>query len=174
MKFPFLLVFALLIVSVPLPAQIGDDTDTAPPPGSTVIRSDELHSDQNSHTSVFTGNVIVDGTNFHMTCHEMTVIFTTDNKVDHIVAVGDVVITQPDRVTNCGHAEYWHDSDTFILTDQPVILDHKNKVAGPKIIINRQTQKMTVEGGRSTVTLPDQNLGSSTNAASATLPTDAK
>jgi len=168
MKFLLLSVFTLLMASLPLPAQIGDDTDTPPPPGSTVITSDELHSDQTTHVSIFTGKVIVDGTNFHMTCQEMTVYFTADNKVEHLVAVGDVVITQPDRVTHCGHAEYFHDSDTFVLTDQPVIYDHKNIVRGPKIIINRQTQKMTVEGGRSTVTLQNQDMGPSSSSSSTT------
>ena len=69
--------------------------------------------------------MVVVGTNFKMTCQEMTVYFTTDNKVDTIVATGDVIITQPDRVTHCGRADYFHDEDKFILTDQPVIHDHK-------------------------------------------------
>ena len=52
-----------------------------------------------------------------MTCQEMTVYFTNDNKVDTIIATGDVIITQPDRVTHCGHAEYFHDDDKFVLTE---------------------------------------------------------
>jgi lipopolysaccharide transport protein LptA len=158
--FPFLSV-VLLMAWAPLPAQTTDDSDTAlPPPGSTVITSDELHSDQNTHISIFTGNVVVVGTNFKMTCQEMTVYFTTDNKVDHIVSTGDVIITQPDRVTHCGHAEYFHDDDKFVLTDQPVILDHKDKVMGTQITIERTTQKMTVDKGRSTVILGNDSLGS--------------
>jgi hypothetical protein len=78
---PFLttLCLGLVMVWTPVPAQTPDDTDTdtaPPPPGSTVITSDELHSDQNTHVSVFTGNVITVGTNFTMTCQEMTVNFT--------------------------------------------------------------------------------------------------
>ncbi len=166
------LLFATLLPWTPLPAQTDDSNPETPPPaGSTVITSDELHSDQAAHTSVFTGRVIVVGTNFRMTCQEMTVYFTNDNKVDKIVAVGDVIITQPDRVTHCGHAEYLKDQDTFVLTDQPVILDHKNEVHGVEITIDRTSQKMTVKGGRSKVIISDENLGgSSTNAA----PADAK
>jgi len=112
-RHPFLLLsVALLLAWAPLPAQMTDDSDAAtPPPGSTVITSDELHSDQQNHVSVFTGKVVVLGTNFRMTCQEMTVNFTKDNKVDTIVATGDVVITQPDRVTHCGHAVYYRDDD---------------------------------------------------------------
>jgi lipopolysaccharide export system protein LptA len=167
--FPFLGV-VLFMTWAALPAQTTDDTDTetSPPPGATVITSDELHSDQETHVSVFTGNVVTVGTNFRMTCQEMTVNFTKDNKVDTIVATGDVVITQPDRITHCGHAEYFHDEDKFVLTDQPVILDHKNQIAGTRITIFRTTQKMIVDGGRSTVTLSNDSMGSSPAAPPST------
>ncbi len=156
---PFLFV-ALLMAWAPLPAQIMDDTNAeTPPPGATVITSDELHSDQSTHISIFTGNVVVLGNNFRMTCQEMTVYFTNDNKVDKLVATGDVIITQPDRVTHCGHAEYFHDDDKFVLTDQPVILDHKNKISGPEIIIFRTTQKMIVDKGRSTTIISNESMG---------------
>jgi len=161
-----LLSLILLAVWSPLPAQTPDDSETPAPPGSTVITSDELHSDQQSHISIFTGNVVVLGNQFKMTCQEMTVYFTNDNKVDHLVATGDVIITQPDRVTHCGHAEYLRDADTFVLTDQPVILDHKNEVHGTRITIDRTTQKMTVDKGRSTVIISDENMGPSTEKES--------
>jgi lipopolysaccharide transport protein LptA len=167
MKFPIrilLFLSALLLPWTPAPAQTDDNPETPPPAGSTVITSDELHSDQVAHNSIFTGNVVVVGTNFRMTCQEMTVYFTNANKVDKIVAVGEVVITQPDRVTHCGHAEYYQDKDTFVLTDQPVIYDHKNEVHGVRITIDRSTQKMTVDGGKSRVLISDENLGSSTSS----------
>lgn len=148
-----------------------DVAETPPPPGSTVITSDELHADQANHTSIFDGRVVAVGTNFRLTCQEMTVYFSNDNKVQKIVATGDVVINQPDRVTHCGHAEYFHDNDTFVLTDSPVIHDHDNTVTGVRITVDRQTQKMTVDGGRSQVIIGNQSLGSaSTNAAPVTPP----
>jgi lipopolysaccharide export system protein LptA len=166
---PALLMVVLVLTWVPAMAQNTDDSDVeTPPPGATVITSDELHSDQQNHISIFTGNVITVGTNFKMTCQEMTVNFTSDNKVDTIIATGDVIIIQPDRVTHCGRAEYFHDEDKFDLTDQPVILDHKNTVRGPEIIIFRTTQKMIVKGGRSTTIISKENMGSSTATAPST------
>ncbi|MEI9998016.1 MAG: LptA/OstA family protein [Verrucomicrobiota bacterium] len=164
-----LALFAL--AATPVPAQLPDDTDTEtqPPIGSTLITSDELHADQVAHTSIFTGHVVVVGQNFHMTCQEMTVDFDNNNKVQKIVAVGDVIIVQPFRVTHCGHAEYYQDVDTFVLTEQPVIHDHQDTIKGPKITVDRKSQKMTVDGGRTTVILPNQSLGS-TNAPSGTPP----
>jgi lipopolysaccharide transport protein LptA len=158
-RFPLLSV-VLFMAWAPLSAQTVDDSNPeTPPPGGTIITSDELHSDQNTHISIFTGNVVTIGTNFKMTCQEMTVYFTNDNKVERIVSTGDVIIIQPDRVTHCGHAEYFHDDDKFILTDQPVILDHKNKVWGPEITIFRTTQKMIVKGGRSNVIIANESTG---------------
>jgi lipopolysaccharide transport protein LptA len=130
----------------------GSIADTAPA-GSTIITSDECRSDQTTHTSVFTGNVVVNGTNFNMTCQEMTVIFTKDGKIDNILAVGNVVITQPDRITHCGQAQYFSLDDKFILTEQPVIVQNKDKISAPKIIIFRSNQKM-ITLGPSTVVLP--------------------
>jgi lipopolysaccharide transport protein LptA len=152
---------AMLLAWAPLPAQMTDDSNSdTPPPGGTIITSDELHSDQNTHISIFTGNVVVVGNQFKMTCQEMTVYFTKENKVEKIVSTGDVIITQPDRVTHCGHAEYFRDDDKFILTDQPVILDHKNRVSGPRITIFRTNQKMIVDGGRSTTVISNESMGS--------------
>jgi lipopolysaccharide export system protein LptA len=162
----------LLAAIVRAPAQMPDEPDV--PPGGTLITSDELRSDQSAHTSVFTGNVIVLGENFRMTCQEMTVYFTNDNKVDHIVSTGDVVITQPDRVTRCGHAEYFHDEDKFILTDQPHILDHENQISAPRITIFRTKQMMITDGGRSTVVLPQQAAANSTDSTTPPPPTPDK
>jgi lipopolysaccharide transport protein LptA len=164
----------LLLAGAPLWAQMQDDTgtDTAPPIGSTRINSDELHSDQTNHTSDFIGKVVVVGQNFHMTCQEMKVFFTNDNKVSKIVATGDVVIVQPNRVTHCGHAEYTQDDDTFVLTEEPVILDGKKKVESTRIIINRQTQQMNTGGGRTTVTIPNGDMGPATTTPDAKGTTD--
>lgn len=164
----FYCLFLLALVAwPPVEAQNTDDTEApAPPPGNTVITSDELHSDQNTHISVFTGNVVVVGTNFKLTCHEMTVFFTTANKVEKMVSTGDVIITQPGRVTHCGHAEYFHDEDKFILTDQPTILDNKQTLSSSIITIYRTTQKLVTGGGRTTVTIPSESMGSNKTSSS--------
>lgn len=173
MKLPHFLLLtalALLVAALPLPAQLDDSTDETPaPPGSTVITADKSDSDQASHVTIFTGKVIVVGTNFRLNCQEMTAYFTNDNKVDRIVATGDVIITQPDRITHCGHAEYFRDEDKFVLTQSPTILDHKNQVIGNTITIYRTTQKMTVTGGRSQTIISNDNMGS--GAAPGAVPT---
>ena len=152
-------------------AQDADPTgaDATAPAGSTVITSDVLHADQNTHISIFTGNVVVVGTNFHMTCDEMTVFFV-DGKVSHIIATGNVVIIQPDRITHCGHAEYFKDEDKFILTDSPNILDNKNQIFAPEITIYRTDQKMITKGATKVILVNGGPGSSDTTTPAAPLP----
>jgi lipopolysaccharide transport protein LptA len=161
----------LLAWTVALQAQTADTVGTdTPPPGSTVITSDELHADQLNHTSLFSGNVTVVGSSFNMTCDEMNVIFTKDGKVDHIIATGNVVINQPGRITHSGQAEYFAEDDKFVLTDQPTIVDNKNQISAPKIIIYRTSQKMVTEGKPCKVVLVNGGPGSSGSSSAAPAP----
>ncbi|MCE0496647.1 MAG: LptA/OstA family protein [Methylacidiphilales bacterium] len=150
-------------------SQAQDATDATgeptPLPGSTVITSDDLHMDQATHTAVFTGNVVTTATNFKMTCQEMTVNFTNDNKVDTITSKGDVVITQPGRVTHSGQAQYFHDEDKIVLTDSPVINDNGNVISAPKIIIFRTKQSLYTEGPTKTI-LPQESTSHASDSHS--------
>ena len=172
--FSLLGVLALFAGMASTPAQDMPSTDAigepAPPPGSTVITSDELHMDQATHTAVFTGNVVTTATNFKMTCQEMTVTFTNENKVDTITGKGDVVIDQPGRVTHSGQAQYFHDEDKIVLTDSPVINDNGNIISAPKIIIFRTKQSLYTEGPTKTILL-EQNQ-SHTSDSHGAAPTD--
>jgi lipopolysaccharide export system protein LptA len=157
-----LLVLTLAAVDAQMPVLDPSDPNT-PPPGATVITSDELRMDQTTRISIFTGNVIVTGTNFRMTCEEMTVYSTKESKIDNIIAKGNVVILQPGRITHCGQAQYFHDEDKFVLTDQPDILDNKNEIQAPKITIFRTKQSLFTEGRTKTTIIQGMD-SSSTNA----------
>jgi lipopolysaccharide transport protein LptA len=174
MKTCFFLLTLFALAAGPLRAQATDDTTTAAPdtpaPGSTVITSDELRMDQVAHVAVFTGRVIATGTNFVMKCQEMTVNFDKAGKVDTILSKGDVVVTQPGRVTHSGQAEYYRDDDKFVLTDQPTIVDNKNTISAPVITIYRTKQSLYTSGGKSTVILPP---GAGAGASTGTSGTEA-
>jgi lipopolysaccharide transport protein LptA len=156
MKFHLIPAF-MLLAAVGLGRAQTVDVDTGaatPAPGSTVIESDELHMDQMTHVAVFTGNVVVTGTNFTLKCQEMTVNFDKADKIDNIVAKGDVVILQPGRVTRSGQAVYYHDEDKFVLTDQPMINDNGKTIAAPEIIIYRSKQSIYTKG-KTHVVIPE-------------------
>ena len=155
------LLLAAVLAARAQTADIADTGEETPPPGSTLIQSDELQMDQVTHIAVFRGNVVVTGTNFSMKCQEMTVNFDKAGKVDTILSKGDVEVVQPGRVTHSGQAFYTRGDDKFVLTDQPVIIDNKNKVSAPKIIIYRTKQSMYTEG-RTTTVISEGNAFSST------------
>jgi lipopolysaccharide export system protein LptA len=158
-----LLVFALTVATASAQTDSEDTTNAeTPAAGSTVITSDELHMDQQTHTAIFTGNVVVNGDQFKMTCQEMTVYSTTANKIEHIVADGNVVIIQPGRITHCGHAIYYRDEDKFVLTDQPDILDNQNEIQAPTITIFRTKKELITQGRTRTKII--QGPGGSTNS----------
>ena len=138
--------------------------ETPPPAGSTVVTSAELHMDQMTHTAIFTGNVVVVGSEFHMTCEAMTVYFTAVNKINTIVAQGNVIILQPGRITHCGHAIYYRDDDKFVLTEEPDILDNNNEIQAPEITIYRTKKSLFTKGP--TKTTLKNGVGSSTNSTS--------
>jgi lipopolysaccharide export system protein LptA len=162
-----ILAMAALRLSAQTPDATTDlpDSDATPPPGATVINSDELRMDQVGKTAIFTGNVVVIGNNFNMKCEEMTVFFTNDSKIDNIVAKGNVVIVQPGRITHCGQAQYFHDEDKFVLTDQPDILDNQNEIQAPKITIYRTKQTLVTEG-RTTTKIIDKGGNSPLSGSS--------
>jgi lipopolysaccharide export system protein LptA len=82
-----------------------------------------------------------------------------------------VVITQPGRITHSGECEYFQEDDKFVLTDQPVIVQDKNQISAPKIIIYRTTQTLTTEGKPSKVILVNGGgMGSGSPAPAAPLP----
>jgi len=165
-RIPFLSLLLMAVSSIMALAQNMDSSATEAPPGSTVITSDVMHSDQGSHVTVFTGKVVVTGSNFTLKCNEMTVNFTKDGKVDTITASGDVVIEQPGRITHSGQAQYFRDEDKFVLTDQPTILDNKNKISAPRITIFRTKQQMITDGGKTTTVLGSQAIGGDSSAPS--------
>ncbi len=164
MKFSHhILRFCILALAIWITHAQAQNTDASTPlPGTTVITSDELRSDQENHTAVFTGNVVAVGTNFNMKCQEMTVTFTKDGKIDNIIAKGEVVIEQPGRIAHCGQAQYFHEDDKFVLTDQPVIVDNKNQIEAPKITIYRTNQQMITD--RRTKSTMRSDIGSATSS----------
>jgi lipopolysaccharide export system protein LptA len=105
-------------------------------PQNTVIESEQFdwRSTDTETTSVFTGRVVVTGTNLKLTCDRLEIVAlrkgepgATIGKVEgfkSLVATGNVRIIQGDREAACGRAEVHPGDDKIILTGQPVVVDH--------------------------------------------------
>jgi lipopolysaccharide export system protein LptA len=105
-------------------------------PQNTVIDCEQFdwRSTDKETTSVFTGKVVVTGTNLRLTCDRLEIVATrkgdpaaTIGKLDSFksfIAIGNVRIIQGDREAACGRAEVLPGDNKIVLTGQPVVVDH--------------------------------------------------
>lgn len=105
-------------------------------PQNTVIESESFdwRSTDTETTSVFTGRVVVTGTNLRLTCDRLEIVAlrsgdpdATIGKIEafkSLVATGNVRIIQGDREAACGRAEVLPGDDKILLTGSPVVVDH--------------------------------------------------
>lgn len=105
------------------------------PEQPTVIESVtlDMKSTDTETTSLFTGNVVVTGTNMRLTCDRLEVVAirqqdasATIGKIERfksLVAEGNVRIIQGDREAACGKAVVLPGDDKITLTDRPVVAD---------------------------------------------------
>ena len=105
-------------------------------PQNTVIDCEQFdwRSTDKETTSVFTGMVVVTGTNLRLTCDRLEIVAirkgdpaATIGKLESFksfVATGNVRIVQGDREAACGRAEVLPGDNKIVLTGQPVVVDH--------------------------------------------------
>ena len=72
-------------------------------------------------------------------------------RVQNIVAVGNVRIDQGARWAVGGHAVFDQGQRTLVLTENPVLHDGPNVVAGDRVIVYLDENRSIVEGGRKRV-----------------------
>ncbi|PTY05853.1 hypothetical protein DB347_16035 [Opitutaceae bacterium EW11] len=138
---------AVLLASaplVPLFAQNAAKDLITPPqlaqPQSTQIRSDqmEMWSTDTETMGVFSGNVVVTGTNLKITCDKLEITATrigdkaatvpTLEKFKFLLATGKVHIVQGDREASCGRAEVYPRENRIVMKEDPMAVDHGSEV----------------------------------------------
>jgi len=147
-------------------------------PQPTVITSDEFsaRSTDTETVSLFTGHVVVTGTDIKMTCDRMEAITTKlANKTDtigrqsqfkHLLATGHVLIWQGEREAACGRAEVLPAEDKIVLTENPSVTDHANNSVGTGDVIEMHRNQRIVTGTHVRFTLPEiKDLGFDKNQA---------
>jgi lipopolysaccharide export system protein LptA len=72
-------------------------------------------------------------------------------KVQQIVAVGNVRIDNGTRWATGGRAVFEQASRTLVLTETPVLHDGPNEVAGDRVLVYLDENRSVVEGGRKRV-----------------------
>jgi lipopolysaccharide export system protein LptA len=67
------------------------------------------------------------------------------NKIDHIVAKGQVRFVQGDRVATGKEAIYYKDRDEVVLLGNPQLWQAENTLKGERIVFNLKTNKVVAE-----------------------------
>jgi lipopolysaccharide export system protein LptA len=112
------------------------------------ITFDRLEFDYKDMVAVYDGHVHILDTRYDMICDRLLVFLEGTNQVKQIMAMGNVVITQPDRRATCDRAVYQRASEQVEMTGNPVVTQGGNRLVGAKIRIWLNDQRAEVESGR--------------------------
>lgn len=72
-------------------------------------------------------------------------------RVEQIVAAGNVRIEQGSRWATGGHAVFDQAARTLVLSESPVLHEGSNEVAGDRVVVYLDEDRSVVEGGRKRV-----------------------
>jgi len=144
------------------PGAAGSDDRSA---GKTVILSDRLEviNTDEGNRFIFAGSVLIQGEDFAARCETMEVRTDSGGSDDFgaisvILASGNVVIEQGERIATAGRAAIYPQEDKVVLEDNPRVEDSRGSVSGYRMILQGEDRKITVESGpegqRPTVELP--------------------
>ena len=156
-------------------AGIAADQPPAPVAGETkdtIINAKNLLAQNNGAEAyfVFSGDVVVTGTNLVMTCDKLEVwaaqgmegnsTLARVGKIRRALATGKpVVVTQEARKGTAGQVEVLPFDDVIILTGDPVVTDPTGTLYGEKMTYRRGKQEVEIEGPRAVLPrLPDFGL----------------
>jgi hypothetical protein len=123
----------------------------------TVIESKELDmtSTDTETTSIFSGNVVVTGTNLKLSCDRLEVVALRAHdskgavgKVEgfkSMIATGNVRLIQGGREAACGRAIVLPGDDKLILQEKPVLVDHEANwtYQGDELELHRGERRVT-------------------------------
>ncbi len=164
------LLFALLLAPC-LPPALPAQTPPAPAPAvpaeETVITSETLEmwtTPEGITHAILTGSVQAAATNMRLACDRLELTATNIGdktatignfeKLQRLLATGNVNIVQGEREATCERAELLPREDKVILTGNPVVTDHANgsRATGDPVILRRGERR--VEGKNVRITFP--------------------
>jgi lipopolysaccharide transport protein LptA len=123
----------------------GEKAGVAASTNETVITSRRLDFDYPKKTAIFDGDVVVTDVRVTIKADQMTALFSTNNQPEMIMAVGNVVIDQEDRMATCERATYSVKSGLLVLTGKPVVKRGAEVMSGSRIIFSRDDDKVKCE-----------------------------
>jgi lipopolysaccharide transport protein LptA len=137
-KINFILITLISILALNVNAQ--EDQDA-----SVDITSDSLEITRASGSAQFTGNVKTLYKDMTLTSDSLKISYDdktkTKNKINKIIAIGNVVLEQGNDTVVAGYAEYFV-KDNNIIFDKNVVLNRNgNVLEGDHLVMNTVTKK---------------------------------
>lgn len=121
--------------------------------GPVEITAKELEFDYPKRTLTYRGNVVVSQADLKLTSDTLRVILNEEARevIREVTAEGKVRIEQGQRVATGGRAVFDQAKRTLVLSEDPVLREGVNEVAGEKITVYLDEQRSVVEGGNQRV-----------------------
>lgn len=104
--------------------------------------------DLRRRVAVFQGDVVVTRADVTMRTLKLTVSFASKEKVDRAIAEGDVRVVQGDRHAEARRAELVAATGEIVMTGDPVISEGPNRMAGDRITLWLDDERVRCEGCR--------------------------
>lgn len=164
-KFLTVLITLAMSVCAGITVTADDDNnqpeDMKPPKASeSTIRADKMDFDFEAGKIFMEGNVVVTDPDMTIRSQEMTVFLADDNRMEKVVAEGNVRIVQPeeDRTANAEHAVYEVERGTVTLTKNPSVKMRDNTLDNAeKIVFHRGSSRVETFGSGTKLHLPSED-----------------
>jgi len=144
-----------------MPLSAKNDTKSDSPLNVT---SDSMLVKKKASTIEFMGNVVVTRDDSIIHADSITMFFTQEtekkpeekNKIEKIVALGNVKYFSGKRKAYAGKAVYTYKNEVLVLTENdPKVITDGNSVTGKKITLYQKDGRVTIEGGVNAVFIPE-------------------
>jgi lipopolysaccharide export system protein LptA len=148
MRYCLIVAVALLMVTSPVPAQVGKGYDTSLP---IEINADSLEVQQDANIAIFRGTVDAVQGELNLRADQLTVHYKAnaegENAIRLIEAVGDVFLSSPEEMAQGEKGVYNVEADTVELFGSVVLTRGNNVIRGDHLIMNLITGESRMLGG---------------------------
>src|SRR3990172_8349244 len=126
-------------------ANAEEKTKADEPPQPINITSNRMDANKKEQLVIFTGNVAAEQKDMTIYSDELKIYYTEGDDVREIIAIGNVKITQPNRIATGEKAVYTKADGKVVLTGNPQAKQGNDTVKGDRITVFLNDNKSIVE-----------------------------
>lgn len=121
--------------------------------GPVSITAKELEFDYRTRTLMYRGSVVVAQADLKLSSDALRVVLNEASRevIREVTAEGHVRIEQGERVATGGRAVFDQSKRTVVLSENAVLREGPSEVAGERVVVYLDEQRMVVEGGNQRV-----------------------